>query len=243
MDEATQKLKEMIGRAKRIAFLGGAGVSTESGIPDFRGEKGIFAALREYGDRPETLLSHSYFMRHTETFFDYYRKYLLCPDAKPNAAHYALARLEKQEKLTAVITQNIDGLHQSAGSRNVLELHGSVHRNRCMDCGKPYNGMDVILHAEGIPRCACGGIIKPEVVLYEEGLDGQVLGAAVQTIAEADMLLIGGTQLSVYPAAGLIDYFRGRDVALINLSATSRDAGAALVVQRKIGEVLSEIVP
>lgn len=243
MDEATMKLKEMIERAERIAFLGGAGVSTESGIPDFRGEKGIFAALSEYGERPETLLSHSYFMRHTETFFDYYRKYLLCPDAKPNPAHYALARLEKQGKLTAVITQNIDGLHQAAGSRNVLELHGSVHRNHCMRCGRVYNGMDTILNAAGVPRCECGGIIKPDVVLYEEGLDGRTLGEAVQTIAEADMLLIGGTQLSVYPAAGLIDYFRGRDIALINLSATSRDSGAALTVRRKIGEVLNEIVP
>ena len=243
MDEATSRLKEMMDQAERIAFLGGAGVSTESGIPDFRGEKGIFAALAEYGERPETLLSHTYFLRHTDTFFDYYRKYLLCPDAEPNAAHYALARLEERGKLTAVITQNIDGLHQAAGSKNVLELHGSVHRNFCMRCGKAYPGMEVIKNSAGVPRCDCGGVIKPDVVLYEEGLDGATLGAAVQAIAEADMLLIGGTQLSVYPAAGLIDYFNGRNIALINLSATSRDAGAALTVRRKIGEVLSEIVP
>ena len=241
MEADVIRLKEMIARAKRIAFFGGAGLSTESGIPDFRGENGVFAALKAYGERPETLLSHSYFMRHPETFFDYYRKFLLCPDAKPNAAHLALARLERQGKLTACITQNIDGLHTAAGSKNVLELHGSVYRNHCMHCGKFYP-METVLNSDGVPRCSCGGIIKPDVVLYEESLDGGILSAAIRAVSEADMLLIGGTQLSVYPAAGLVDYFHGDDIAVINLSDTARSTGGTLFIHRKIGEVLSEVV-
>ena len=242
MDEQLQQLSQMIGRARRMAFLGGAGLSTESGIPDFRSSNGVYAALKAYGRPPEELLSHGFFVRHPDVFFDYYRKYLIRPEAKPNPAHYALARLEQQGKLTAVITQNIDELHQQAGSRNVLELHGSVYRNHCMECGKSWP-VEAVLEADDVPRCTCGGIIKPDVVLYGEGLDPATLTAAVEAIAAADMLLIGGTQLSVYPAAGLVDYFHGKDLAVINLSATPRDAQAALTIRRPIGEVLAEVVP
>lgn len=242
MDEQLQQLSQMIGRAQRMAFLGGAGLSTESGIPDFRSSNGVYAALKAYGRPPEELLSHGFFVRHPDVFFDYYRKYLIRPEAKPNPAHYALARLEQQGKLTAVITQNIDELHQRAGSCNVLELHGSVYRNHCMECGKSWP-VEAVLEADGVPRCTCGGIIKPDVVLYGEGLDPATLTAAVEAIAAADMLLIGGTQLSVYPAAGLVDYFHGKDLAVINLSATPRDAQAALTIRRPIGEVLAEVVP
>lgn len=242
MDEQLQQLSQMIGRARRMAFLGGAGLSTESGIPDFRSSNGVYAALKAYGRPPEELLSHGFFVRHPDVFFDYYRKYLIRPEAKPNPAHYALARLEQQGKLTAVITQNIDELHQRAGSRNVLELHGSVYRNHCMECGKSWP-VEAVLEADDVPRCTCGGIIKPDVVLYGEGLDPATLTAAVEAIAAADMLLIGGTQLSVYPAAGLVDYFHGKDLAVINLSATPRDAQAALTIRRLIGEVLAEVVP
>lgn len=242
MDEQLQQLSQMIGRARRMAFLGGAGLSTESGIPDFRSSNGVYAALKAYGRPPEELLSHGFFVRHPDVFFDYYRKYLIRPEAKPNPAHYALARLDQQGKLTAVITQNIDELHQRAGSRNVLELHGSVYRNHCMECGKSWP-VEAVLEADDVPRCTCGGIIKPDVVLYGEGLDPATLTAAVEAIAAADMLLIGGTQLSVYPAAGLVDYFHGKDLAVINLSATPRDAQAALTIRRPIGEVLAEVVP
>ena len=242
MDEQLQQLSQMIGRARRMAFLGGAGLSTESGIPDFRSSNGVYAALKAYGRPPEELLSHGFFVRHPDVFFDYYRKYLIRPEAKPNPAHYALARLEQQGKLTAVITQNIDELHQRAGSRNVLELHGSVYRNHCIECGKSWP-VEAVLEADDVPRCTCGGIIKPDVVLYGEGLDPATLTAAVEAIAAADMLLIGGTQLSVYPAAGLVDYFHGKDLAVINLSATPRDAQAALTIRRPIGEVLAEVVP
>lgn len=242
MDEQLQQLSQMIGRARRMAFLGGAGLSTESGIPDFRSSNGVYAALKAYGRPPEELLSHGFFVRHPDVFFDYYRKYLIRPEAKPNPAHYALARLEQQGKLTAVVTQNIDELHQRAGSRNVLELHGSVYRNHCMECGKSWP-VEAVLEADDVPRCTCGGIIKPDVVLYGEGLDPATLTAAVEAIAAADMLLIGGTQLSVYPAAGLVDYFHGKDLAVINLSATPRDAQAALTIRRPIGEVLAEVVP
>ena len=241
MDEQLQQLSQMIGRARRMAFLGGAGLSTESGIPDFRSSNGVYAALKAYGRPPEELLSHGFFVRHPDVFFDYYRKYLIRPEAKPNPAHYALARLEQQGKLTAVVTQNIDELHQRAGSRNVLELHGSVYRNHCMECGKSWP-VEAVLEADGVPRCTCGGVIKPDVVLYGEGLDSATLTAAVEAIAAADMLLIGGTQLSVYPAAGLVDYFHGKDLAVINLSATPRDAQAALTIRRPIGEVLAEVV-
>lgn len=241
MDEQLCMLRDMIDRAERMALLGGAGLSTESGIPDFRSSNGVYAALRAYGRPPEELLSHGFFLRHTDVFFDYYKKYLICPDAQPNAAHRALARLEQRGKLNAVITQNIDELHQRAGSRNVLELHGSVYRNHCMDCGRAYP-VEAVLEADGVPRCACGGIIKPDVVLYGEGLDPKTLSAAVKAVSESDMLLIGGTQLSVYPAAGLVDYFHGRDLAVINLTATPRDAEAALTIRRPIGEVLSAVV-
>ncbi len=242
MDEQLQQLSQMIGRARRMAFLGGAGLSTESGIPDFRSSNGVYAALKAYGRPPEELLSHDFFVRHPDVFFDYYRKYLIRPEAKPNPAHYALARLEQQGKLTAVVTQNIDELHQRAGSRNVLELHGSVYRNHCMECGKSWP-VEAVLEADGVPRCTCSGVIKPDVILYGEGLDSATLTAAVEAIAAADMLLIGGTQLSVYPAAGLVDYFHGKDLAVINLSATPRDAQAALTIRRPIGEVLAEVVP
>ena len=242
MDAQLEQLAEMFGRAKRIAFLGGAGLSTESGIPDFRSSNGVYAALQAYGRPPEELLSHEFFLRHTDVFFDYYRKYLVHPQAKPNPAHFALARLEQQGKLTAVITQNIDGLHQQAGSRRVLELHGSVYRNHCMRCGKSYP-VESVLSADAVPHCDCGGIIKPDVVLYGEGLDPATLTAAVEAVSQADMLLIGGTQLSVYPAAGLVDYFRGRDLAVINLSVTPRDAEAALTIRRPIGEVRAAVVP
>ena len=242
MDEQLQQISHMIGRSRRMAFLGGAGLSTESGIPDFRSSNGVYAALKAYGRPPEELLSHGFFVRHPDVFFDYYRKYLIRPEAKPNPAHYALARLEQQGKLTAVVTQNIDELHQRAGSRNVLELHGSVYRNHCMECGKSWP-VEAVLEADGVPRCTCGGVIKPDVVLYGEGLDSATLTAAVEAIAAADMLLIGGTQLSVYPAAGLVDYFHGKDLAVINLSATPRDAQAALTIRRPIGEVLAEVVP
>lgn len=242
MNAQLEQLAEMFGRVKRIAFLGGAGLSTESGIPDFRSSNGVYAALQAYGRPPEELLSHEFFLRHTDVFFDYYRKYLVHPQAKPNPAHFALARLEQQGKLTAVITQNIDGLHQQAGSRRVLELHGSVYRNHCMRCGKSYP-VESVLSADAVPHCDCGGIIKPDVVLYGEGLDPATLTAAVEAVSQADMLLIGGTQLSVYPAAGLVDYFRGRDLAVINLSVTPRDAEAALTIRRPIGEVLAAVVP
>ena len=242
MNAQLEQLAEMFGRAKRIAFLGGAGLSTESGIPDFRSSNGVYAALQAYGRPPEELLSHEFFLRHTDVFFDYYRKYLVHPQAKPNPAHFALARLEQQGKLTAVITQNIDGLHQQAGSRRVLELHGSVYRNHCMRCGKSYP-VESVLSADAVPHCDCGGIIKPDVVLYGEGLDPATLTAAVEAVSQADMLLIGGTQLSVYPAAGLVDYFRGRDLAVINLSVTPRDAEAALTIRRPIGEELAAVVP
>lgn len=241
MTDGERKLFEMMQSAARIAFLGGAGLSTESGIPDFRGEAGLYKAQNEYGYAPETLLSHSFFMRRPEIFFDYYRKNLICPDARPNPAHVALAELERMGRLTAVITQNIDGLHQTAGSRTVLELHGSVSRNHCMRCGKSY-GVDAVLHASGVPRCSCGGIIKPDVVLYEEGLDTDVLEQAVFHISRADMLIIGGTSLTVYPAAGLSRYYRGHKLAVLNLSETYEDERADLTVRAPIGEVLESAV-
>lgn len=298
MDNDIQALRSMIAKAKRIAFLGGAGLSTASGIPDFRSEDGIYRAIREFGNPPETLLSHSFFLKHTAAFYRYYRKYLLYPNALPNRAHTALAKLEwgdaydahmaalaaearaardgaavppaaqparaeagaagaagrgeaargpePQGKLTAIVTQNIDDLHQRAGSRNVLELHGSVYRNRCLHCGAFYS-LDALLKKldaspDGIPRCGCGGVIKPDVVLYGEGLDQAVLSAAIAHISRADLLIIGGTSLMVYPAAALIDYFRGRHVVVINLSDTGRETGADLTIRRSIDEVLSEAV-
>lgn len=242
MDARIETLQSMIASARRIAFLGGAGLSTESGIPDFRSGDGVFSAVKAYGYPPETLLSHTFFLKKPAVFFDYYRKYLLHPEAEPNEAHKALARLEAQGKLTAVITQNIDGLHQRAGSKNVLELHGSVQRNYCMRCHKSYT-LEQIMAMPGVPKCACGGTIKPDVVLYEEGLDEGILRAAITHIARADMLIIGGTSLQVYPAAGLVDYFSGDKLAVLNLSPTPRDAEAGVCIDLPVGEVLKIAVP
>ncbi len=237
--EALQKLQEIIDTHDRIVFFGGAGVSTESGIPDFRSQDGLYRM--EYDYPPETIISHTFFMRNTEEFYRFYKNKMLITDVEPNPAHKKLAELEEKGKLIAVVTQNIDGLHQKAGSRNVYELHGSVHRNYCVKCGR-FFGPDYVREAEGIPRCdACGGLIKPDVVLYEEGLDSNVINGAVRAISRADCLIIGGTSLVVYPAAGLIDYFKGDTLVLINRSATSRDAAADLVISDSIGEVLGAI--
>ena len=234
----TEKLKELINGSNNIVFFGGAGVSTESGIPDFRSTDGLYH--QEYDYPPETILSHSFFMRNPEEFYRFYKNKMLCLDAKPNMAHKKLAELEKAGKLKAVITQNIDGLHQAAGSKEVLELHGSVHHNYCMKCGKSYDA-EYMLHAEGVPTCSCGGRIKPDVVLYEEGLDMTVMARAIQAIQDADMLIIGGTSLIVYPAAGLIDYYRGNKLVVINMSVTSQDKNADLVIQEPIGKVFAGI--
>jgi NAD-dependent deacetylase len=240
MDKIEQ-LKSMIKESGRIVFLGGAGVSTESGIPDFRSENGIFKAIRDFGYPPETLLSRSFFDRNPEVFFKYYRTLLMSGDAKPNRAHYALAKLEQEGKLTAVATQNIDGLHTMAGSRTVFELHGSIKRNHCMKCHKFYDDT-FVAESEGVPRCSCGGIVKPDVVLYEEGLDYETLNGACTHIMRADLLLVGGTSLQVYPAAGLIDYYRGHRLVLINKSSTPYDSYADLVINDSIGKVLGEAV-
>lgn len=236
--QGLQRLRQIIENSRRIAFLGGAGLSTESGIPDFRSEDGIYKAKQLYGYPPEVLLSHDFFMARPKAFFNYYRKFLLYPQAKPNRAHLALAKLEQMGKLTAVITQNIDGLHQQAGSRSVLELHGSVHRNYCIKCRKSYP-LSYMMEGDGVPRCSCGGIIKPDVVLYGEGLEQKTLLSAVTHISRADTLIVGGTSLVVYPAAGLVDYFNGKELVLINLSSTDRDRDAALCLHEKIGEALS----
>lgn len=237
-----QRLKNIIEKSDSIVFFGGAGVSTESNIPDFRSEKGLYSAQSQYGYSPEEMLSHSFFMRHMETFFDYYRKNLIYPDAEPNEAHKTLAKLEQQGKLNAVVTQNIDGLHQKAGSRNVYELHGSVLRNYCMDCGASYDVayiMDDKNCEKGIPRCSrCKGVIKPDVVLYEEMLDESCINGAVAAISQADTLIIGGTSLVVYPAAGLIRYFRGNNLVLINKQPTPYDGKADLVINDSIGKVM-----
>ena len=217
-----EKLQEIIDASDNIVFFGGAGVSTESGIPDFRSESGIFKSLEKYGDTPERLVSHSYYLEHTDKFFSYYKDCLIFPEAEPNPAHYTLARLEKEGKLKAIITQNIDGLHQKAGSKNVLELHGIVYRNYCEICKKEYD-LNFILESEGIPHCTCGGIIKPDVVLYEEALDMNILNKSAQYIMSADTLIVGGTSLVVYPAAGLINYFKGKNLVLINKSQTDYD--------------------
>ena len=238
MTEEIKKLKELIDGTDNIVFFGGAGVSTESGIPDFRSVDGLYH--QQWDDPPETILSHTYYERYPEKFFAFYRAKLLCEGAKPNAAHLKLAEWEKEGKLKAVITQNIDGLHQAAGSKEVLELHGSVHRNYCMKCGKSYDA-EYMLHAEGVPTCSCGGRIKPDVVLYEEGLDMTVMARAIQAIQDADMLIIGGTSLIVYPAAGLIDYYRGNKLVVINMSVTSQDKNADLVIQEPIGKVFAGI--
>ena len=234
------KLQEIIDSSDNIVFFGGAGVSTESGIPDFRSESGIFKSLEKYGDTPENLVSHSYYLDHTEEFFEYYKENLVFKDAEPNPAHLKLAELEKADKLKAVITQNIDGLPQKAGSKEVLELHGSVHRNYCQICHKEYS-LDYILESKSIPRCECGGIVKPDVVLYEEPLNNAVLSFAIDYISHAETLIIGGTSLVVYPAAGLINYFNGKHLILINKSETPYDNMASLVINDAIGETMSQI--
>ena len=238
MTEAVETLKTWAAESKAIAFFGGAGVSTESGIPDFRSTGGLYH--QEWKYPPETILSHTFYKSNPEEFFRFYRAKMLAPEARPNAAHKKLAEWEAAGKLTAVVTQNIDGLHQAAGSRHVCELHGSVHRNYCERCGKFY-GLDFILEGSGIPRCACGGIIKPGVVLYEEGLDQAVMNDAVDSIARADLLIIGGTSLNVWPAAGLINYFQGTRLALINRSAVARDLDAGLVITDPIGQVMAQL--
>lgn len=239
MNEKWQQLKEWIGGSDNIVFFGGAGVSTESGIPDFRSVDGLYN--QQYKYPPETIISHSFYMRYQEEFYRFYKDRMLFTDAVPNQAHKALARLEKRGKLKAVITQNIDGLHQMAGSREVLELHGSVHRNYCTRCGQFYD-LDYVVKSDGVPHCSCGGVIKPDVVLYEEGLDDRTLQKSVDYIRHADILIIGGTSLVVYPAAGLIDYYRGHKLVLINKAATSRDSQADLVISDPIGEVLGTVV-
>ena len=239
MKEAIEKLQQAVNESSYIVFFGGAGVSTESGIPDFRSQDGLYSQKYKY--HPETIVSHSFFMRRTEEFYEFYKDKMLFTEAKPNAAHLKLAELEKAGKLKAVITQNIDGLHQAAGSKEVLELHGSTLRNYCMSCGKKYDGIQFIMDSPGVPKCDCGGVIRPDVVLYEEGLDNSVIRRAVDHIARADLLIIGGTSLVVYPAAGFIDYFHGKHLCVINMSETSRDSMADILIQGKIGEVLSQI--
>lgn len=237
-EKEIEELQKIIDDSSRIVFFGGAGVSTESGIPDFRSADGIYHQQYKYS--PEQVVSHSFFMQHTEAFYDFYKEKMMILDAKPNPAHYKLAELEQAGKLTAVVTQNIDGLHQAAGSKNVYELHGSIHRNYCMDCGKFYSA-EYVKNSDGVPRCDCGGIIKPDVVLYEEGLDSRTIQGAVQAIAEADTLIIGGTSLVVYPAAGFIDYFRGKHLVVINKSETGRTVRAELTISAPIGEILGRI--
>ena len=241
-----EELKKIIENSDNIVFFGGAGVSTESNIPDFRSEAGLYNAQQSYGMSPEQMISHTFFMRDTETFFDYYKNNMVYQEAEPNAAHIALAKLEEMGKLKAVVTQNIDGLHQKAGSKVVYELHGSILRNNCMDCGA-YFDLDYIMdpaHCDGhIPKCEkCGGIIKPDVVLYEEALDDVQISGAVDAIRNADVLIIGGTSLVVYPAAGFVNYFRGNKLVLINKSSTSFDGRADLVINDSIGKVLGEAV-
>lgn len=228
-------LKSWVENSTNVVFFGGAGVSTESNVPDFRSEDGLYNLKYKYP--PETIISHSFYLRDTEEFFRFYKDRMLYPEAKPNPAHLALAKLEREGKLQAVITQNIDGLHQEAGSQEVLELHGSVHRNYCTRCGKFYTMEDVI-DREGVPRCDCGGVIKPDVVLYEESLDGNVISKAIRYISQADVLIIGGTSLTVYPAAGFIDYYRGNKLVLINKTATPMDKKADLVINQPIGQVM-----
>ena len=237
--EQIEKLKEIVNGSSNIVFFGGAGVSTESGIPDFRSVDGLYHQNYDYP--PETILSHTFYRQKPEGFFRFYRNKMLCLGAKPNAAHLKLAQWEKEGKLKAVITQNIDGLHQAAGSKMVLELHGSVLRNYCEECGKFFDA-EYMLHSKGVPKCGdCGGPVKPDVVLYEEGLDDKTLRDAIAYIRNADVLIIGGTSLVVYPAAGLIDYYRGNKLVLVNTTPTGRDNEADLVVQGSIGEIFAAL--
>ena len=238
MAEPVAVLRQWIAESRNIVFFGGAGVSTESGIPDFRSVDGLYSQMWRHP--PEVMLSHTFFETHTEEFFEFYRKKLLFPDARPNAAHRRLAELEREGRLQAVVTQNIDGLHQQAGSRNVLELHGSVHRAYCVACGRAHPA-SAINAGTGVPRCACGGVIRPDVVLYEETLDDDTVGRAVRAIEAAEVLLVAGTSLAVFPAAGLLNYYRGNRLALINLSETAYDHQADLVIHEKIGEVMKQL--
>ena len=235
-----EELKALIESSNNIVFFGGAGVSTESGIPDFRSVDGLYNQKYKYP--PERILSHSFFMSNTAEFYDFYRDKMICTSAKPNKAHIALAKLEQQGKLRAVVTQNIDGLHQAAGSKKVYELHGSVMRNYCMRCRKFYD-LSAITESTGIPKCTCGGTIKPDVVLYEEGLDDSTVRQAVRAISKAQVLIIGGTSLNVYPAAGFLNYFDGEKIVLLNKSETLFDARADIVIRDPIGQVLGECVP
>ena len=237
-ERETEQLQKIIDESSRIVFFGGAGVSTESGIPDFRSADGIYHQKYKYS--PEQVVSHSFFLKYPEAFYEFYRDKMMALDARPNSAHKKLAELENAGKLTAVVTQNIDGLHQAAGSRNVFELHGSIHRNYCMKCGKFYDARYVKEHS-GVPRCECGGMIKPDVVLYEEKLDQATIQGAVRAIAEADTLIIGGTSLVVYPAAGFIDYFRGKHLVVINKSETARAVRAELVIAAPIGKIMEKL--
>lgn len=237
-ENEVKQLQSIIDDSNNIVFFGGAGVSTESNIPDFRSADGLYQQKYKYS--PEQIVSHTFFVRHTEAFYDFYKEKMMFLDAKPNPAHLKLAELEVCGKLKAVITQNIDGLHQAAGSKNVLELHGSIHRNYCQRCGKFYDSA-YVKNAEGVPKCDCGGRIKPDVVLYEEGLDASVIQRSISAISRADTLIIGGTSLVVYPAAGFIDYFRGRHLVVINKSATARDVMAELSIAAPIGEILDRI--
>ena len=243
MTEEIKSWSQLIKQSQRIVFFGGAGVSTESQIPDFRSDDGLYGdkQAKRYPYPPETMLSHSFFEQHTKEFFEYYFDKMVYPDAKPNPAHIALAKLEQMGKLSAVITQNIDGLHQMAGSRRVCELHGSVHRNFCMNCGKKYNLSQMLEQKDaGVPRCSCGGIIKPDVVLYEEPLDNDVMAGAISYIMAADLMIVGGTSLAVYPAAGLLQYYQGKELVLINKTQTPYDRRASLVIRDNIGQVMEQ---
>lgn len=238
-NEKIEKLQQMIDESNNIVFFGGAGVSTESNIPDFRSTDGLYHQTYKYP--PEVMVSHTFYAQHTEEFYDFYKNKMIFLDAKPNKAHLKLAEMEQKGKLSAIVTQNIDGLHQAAGSKNVFELHGSVHRNYCTKCGKFFD-VHYVVDQKGVPYCdECHGIIKPDVVLYEEGLDSQTINGAVRAISKADMLIIGGTSLVVYPAAGMIDYFKGKYLAVLNRDATSRDKQADLCITDPIGEVLGKI--
>ena len=240
MNEKIRQLKEIIDQTDNLVFFGGAGVSTESGIPDFRSTDGLYNMKYKYP--PETIVSHTFFVRKTEEFYEFYKDKMMALDAKPNKAHEKLAQWEREGKCRAVVTQNIDGLHQAAGSKNVMELHGSIHRNYCTKCGEFY-GLDRIVNSTGVPKCdKCGGIIKPDVVLYEEGLDQNILSASVKALRRAEVLIIGGTSLGVYPAAGLIHEFRGSTLVLINKTETQADKMADIIIREPIGEVLGKVV-
>ncbi|WP_049153196.1 NAD-dependent protein deacylase [Ligilactobacillus salivarius] len=242
MDENILKLKKLVSESSNIVFFGGAGVSTESGIPDFRSEQGIYNTVKNFGYPPEQILSHSFFMKNPEKFYDFYRSTMIYENAKPNLAHLGLAKLEKQGKLKAIVTQNIDGLHQLAGSKTVYELHGSIHRNYCMKCGKFYP-LSTITESKGVPQCKeCGGTIKPDVVLYEEGLDEEIINNSIKAIKKADMLIVGGTSLNVYPAASFVNYYDGNKLILINKSKTPYNRYADLLIHDSIGKVFNEII-